>query len=212
MSELADKQRISSRSWATPGSGYDYLIRALRVILPSIVGVMLAVLIAGPFSNNRELSFVLDKKVVDRTQERMRITSAMYRGADSLGRPFSIKAGSAVQKSAAEPIVHLRDIDGEIMLSTGSASLIARDGQYDFNQENIRVNGPLSFNDGNGFALVVNNVLLALKDRTMQSFGAVNGKMALGTFRADSMHADLDGRTVTLSGHAQLRINQNVIK
>ncbi|NJM50747.1 MAG: LPS export ABC transporter periplasmic protein LptC [Sphingomonadales bacterium] len=242
MSDLADRQKTQRQHWAAPGSRHDRLIRALRVILPSIIGILLALLTFSPFTNSNELSFVLDKDRVNMAAERMRISEALYRGEDSKGRPFSLRAGSAVQKSSAEPVIRMSDLSARILLDDGPAALVAGQGAYDLDAETMRVNGPLSVKSSDGYSLLANNVLLTLKtqilrsngtvsftgkdgyaltannvqvnlpERNMQSFGPVRGSTKVGTFSANSMSADMDSRIVTLSGNAKLRIEGNAFR
>jgi lipopolysaccharide export system protein LptC len=210
MSDLADLERTQRQKWATPGGRHDRLIRALRVILPSVIGALIAVLAFSPFTGNQELSFVLDKDEVNKARERMRLTEALYRGEDSKGRAFSLRAGSAVQKSSAEPVLRMTDLQGRIIMDDGPASLTAGRGIYDLNKETMRVTGPLAFHSV-GYDIVASNVELALKTRKMQSFGRVNGRTKVGTFSADRMSANLDTRVVRLDGGVRLRIDQNAI-
>ena len=35
MSELAEKDRVVKRSWAAPGGMHDFLIRAMKILLPA---------------------------------------------------------------------------------------------------------------------------------------------------------------------------------
>ena len=78
-------------------------------------------------------------------KERMRVSEALYRGEDSKGQPFSLRAGSAVQKSSREPIVDLNDMSARILLSEGPAVLNARKGRYDMDKERVAVDGPVQF-------------------------------------------------------------------
>lgn len=211
MSDLADLERTQRQKWATPGGRHDRLIRVLRVVLPSIIGALVAVLAFSPFTGADELSFVLDKDEVNMARERMRLTEAMYRGEDSKGRPFSLRAGSAVQKSSAEPVLKMTDMAGRIIMDDGPAALIAGNGLYDLDKETMRVTGPLVFQSV-GYNMIVSNVELALKSRKMQSFGPVSGRTKVGTFRADRMSADLNTRVVRLDGGVRLRIDQNAIR
>jgi lipopolysaccharide export system protein LptC len=241
MSVLADTQRTKRQIRAAPGGRHDRLIRLLRVLLPSIIGALLAILAFSPFSGTRELSFVLDKKQVNFATERMRITDALYRGEDSKGRPFYLSAASAVQKSSAEPVIKMNDLSGRMMMNDGPASLLASSGQYDMRKESIRVVGPMSLSAPGGYSLSASNVELAMKTqilrsigevnlsangyhvtssnveidvpaRRLQSFGPVNGSTKVGSFSANKLSADLSNRTVTLSGGAHLRIDQNAIR
>jgi lipopolysaccharide export system protein LptC len=211
MSDQADLERTQRQQWATPGGRHDRLIRALRVVLPSIIGALVAVLAFSPFAGKQELSFVLDKDEVNMARERMRLTEARYRGEDSQGRPFSLRAGSAVQKSSADPVLEMTDLQGRILMEDGPASLTAGQGLYDLSKETMRVTGPLAFQSV-GYDIVASNVELALKTREMRSFGPVDGRTKVGTFRADRLSADLNTRVVRLDGGVRLRIDQNAIR
>ena len=211
MSELADLERTQRQQWATPGGRHDRLVRSLRVVLPSIIGALVAILAFSPFTGTQELSFVLDKDEVGQSRERMRLTEALYRGEDTKGRPFSLRAGSAVQKSSADPVLQMTDLVGRIMMTDGPASIIAGRGIYDLSKESMRVTGPLSV-ESPGYNMVASNVELSLKNRSMQSFGPVNGRTKVGTFSAGRLSADLDTRVVRLDGGVHLHIDQNAIK
>ena len=212
MSAQADIQRTARQKFALPGGRHDRLVRTLRVALPSIIGVLLAVLAFSPFSNTQELSFVLAKDEVNLATERMRVGNALYRGEDTKGRPFSLSAGSAVQKSAADPLLRMTDLSGRLVMDNGPATLSAGKGTYDIKAEKIRVDGPLSFASGDGFELVASNVEFLMKPKTMQSFGPVNGSTRVGTFSAARMTADAEARIVRLDGGARLQINQGALK
>jgi lipopolysaccharide export system protein LptC len=211
MSAQADLERNYRQRWALPGGRHDRLIRAMRVVLPSIIGLLVAILAFSPFTGQQELSFVLDKDEVNLSRERLRVVEALYRGEDSKGRPFSLRAGSAVQKTSAQPVLDMTSLSGRISLQDGPASIIAQRGSYDLGKETMRVTGPLAV-ESPGYDMIVSNVELSLKDRTMQSFGPVSGRTKVGTFHAGRLRADLDTRIIRLDGSVRLRINQNAIK
>jgi lipopolysaccharide export system protein LptC len=212
MSQAADIQRSAREKFAAPGGRHDRLIRVLRVLLPSVIGALLAVLAFSPFANNREMSFVLAKDEVNKAKERMRVNNALYRGEDSKGRPFTLSAGSAVQKSSSEPVVRMSDLMGRLAMDNGPASISAAQGYYDMDAEKVQVEGPLSFSNSDGFNLTATNVQFLLKPQTMQSLGPVSGSTRVGTFRAGRMTADVEKRIVRLEGGAQLQINQGAIR
>jgi lipopolysaccharide export system protein LptC len=208
MSEQAELQRSSRQRMSLPGGRHDRMVRVLRVFLPSVIGVLLALLAFSPFSQNREMSFLLAKDEVNMAKERMRVANALYRGKDSAGRPFSLSVGSAVQKSSAEPILKMTDIKGDIAMSDGPASVIAAKGYYDMSAETIRAQGPLSFAGANGFNVTADDVEFFMKTKIIRSLGPVNGTTGIGTFRAGHLFADVDARIIRLDGGAHLQINQ----
>ncbi len=212
MSQAAKIIRSRRQVFAAPGSKHDRNVRLLRVVMPIGVGALAAVLALAPFTGVSELSFVLDKESVDVAKERLRVTEALYRGEDSQGRPFSLRAGSAVQQSSREAIVELRDLSARILLADGPAQIRASEGRYDMDLENVTVPGPVQVEAAGGYRLTTSNVTVDLKERTLKSDSPVEGRTNIGTFRADSLEADMNQRTVTLNGNARLRIEQNGLR
>lgn len=212
MSERAERERQQRRLWAATGSSHDRLVRFLRRTLPLLIGVIGALLLFSPFTQRSEISFLLSKDKVDVAQERMRVTSAEYRGQDNKGQPFALIAGSAVQKSSAEPVVQMNNLSGAINLAEGPATIAALAGSYDMNSEEVRVPGLVKLRSAQGYRIDAANVAINMKNRSLAGQGGVNGSLNVGTFSANQLNADLDARIVRLTGNARLHINQGVLK
>ncbi|MDQ2879417.1 MAG: LPS export ABC transporter periplasmic protein LptC [Pseudomonadota bacterium] len=206
MSEAAVITRTARQVWAAPGSSHDRLIGTLRVVLPIAIGVLAAFVVVTPLFSSGDVSFVLDKNKVEVAKERMRTQSAVYRGEDGKRQPFVLNAGSAVQKSSAEPIVRLNDLSARLQLKDGPANLAAPSGAYDMTTEKIHVDGPVRFTAANGYRLDTSGATVDMKSRQMSSSGAVTGTVPQGQFSAGAMNADLDNHVVRLDGNARLRI------
>lgn len=206
MSEIARQVRSERRRWARPGSAHDRVVQVAQVVLPMGIGVLAAFLVMAPLFMGGDVSFLLDKNKVEVAKERMRTTSASYRGADAKGQPFALTAGSAVQQSSAEPIVRLDDLAAGIQLSDGPARMKAERGRYDIEQERVMIDGPIEFNAADGYRMDTRDVTVDLKTRQMQSAGRVSGSTPMGNFSGDRMRADLEERNVRLEGNARLRI------
>lgn len=212
MSERADLDRTMRRLWAASGSSHDRVVRILRYGLPLVIGVVAAVLVFSPFTQRAEISFLLAKDKVEVAQERMKVTRAEYRGQDAKGQPFALLAGSAVQKSSAEPIVRMNDLSGAIRLDDGPATIVARDSAYNMETEKVAVPGMVQVKSADGYRIDASNVSVDLKTRSLRGQGGVNGTLNIGSFSANQLAADLDQRIVRLEGNARLRINQGVLK
>jgi len=208
MTQRADQMRNRRQLFAAPGSSHDKMVRFLGMFLPAAIGVLVAFLALAPLLRNTEVSFLLDKNQVDIARERMRVTQAMYRGQDSEGRPFSLEAGSAVQKSSRNPVVEMNDLAARILLKDGPGVLEAGRGNYNMDTEQVEVVGPVQFSSANGYRMVTRDVDIDLPKRSMVSRGEVTGRLPTGTFRADRLKANLAERTVTLEGRARLRMTQ----
>jgi lipopolysaccharide export system protein LptC len=198
--------------WALPRGGHDLRIKLARIVLPATIGVLVVALVLAPLLTRGEISFVLAKDSVAFAKERMRVTEALYRGEDSKGQPFSLRAGSAVQVSSKDPVVRLKNLRAEIRLADGPAMIAANAGRYDMDKEVVRVDGPVQFNAAGGYQLLTRDVSVGLKSRQIASGGAVSGRMPLGSFSAGGMAANLDSRIVVLSGRAHLHIVQGAAR
>lgn len=212
MSEIAVQERSRRKRWARPGSSHDRIVRTLLSILPAGIGVLGAFLVMAPLFMGGDVSFMLDKNKVDVASERLRIQSARYRGADAKGQAFVLQAGSAVQKSSAEPVVRMEQLSGAINLADGPATIAAAAGQYNMDTEQVAVPGAVRVRSANGYRIDASNVAIDLKSRSLTGRGGVTGALNIGNFSANALSADLDTRVVRLSGNARLRINQGVLK
>ncbi len=206
MSAIAERMRTRRHAGAAPGSLRDKVIAVLRVALPSAIGALFAFLALAPLNKSGDVSFLLDKNKVDIAKDRLRVSNAEYRGEDSRGRAFSLKADSAVQRTSLLPVVEMNALIAKIMLDSGLATLTANDGAYNMDKETVVIDGPVRLNTAAGYRLQTRNVDIDLKSRRMESRGAVTGRVPQGTFSANKLTADLNNRTVVLEGNAKMRM------
>jgi len=204
MTQMADRVRGRRQGFAAPGGFHDRMVRVLAVLLPALIGALLAVLVIAPFSPRGEISFLLDRNKVAMVTDRLRVVSAMYRGQDDAWRNFSVTAGSAVQHSAAKDEVEMRDITARVLLSSGPASLTTGSGIYDFARQMVDVPTPVNFETSDGYRMVTAGADIDIGKRRLVSQGRAEGRIPAGTFSADRIVAELDARTVMLDGHARL--------
>ncbi len=207
MSDIAIRQRTQRQRWAAPGGRHDRIITLTHWLLPVLIGVLAAFLVMAPLTTAGDVSFVLDKNKVEVAKERLKIQRARYRGADAKGQPFILNAGSAVQRSSAEPVVEINDLAAQIGLQDGPATLTAPTGRYDMESERMKVDGPIAFRGPNNYTLDTQDAVVDLKSRKLRSENAVTGTVSQGRFSADRLDADLEERTVTLRGNARLHVN-----
>ena len=207
------KQRRSLRKhWAEPGGSHDRLVGFLARALPMGVGVLAALMVITPLSPRGEVSFLLDRNKVAVIDNRLRVDNALYRGADARGRPFSLTAGDAVQRSSAEGIVRMNDLVARLLLDDGPARLIAGAGQYDIDQEVVSVVGPMRMLAADGYRMLARDVSVDLAAKQLTGAGGVEGAIPAGTFSADRLTADLSARTITLTGNARLRMEPGKLR
>jgi lipopolysaccharide export system protein LptC len=200
----AKELRSQRQHFAAPGGSHDKLVRFLARALPMGVGVIAALMVITPLSPRGEVSFLLDRNKVAMIDQRLAVSNAMYRGQDDNGRPFSLTAGEAVQRSSSEGIVRMQDLMAQILLRDGPARISADSGAYDIEREVMSVDGQLRMSAADGYEFVASGVSVDLPSRRMTGEDGVEGAVPAGTFSADRIVADLDERRISLQGNARL--------
>jgi len=208
----AKERRGERRLWAEPGGSHDRLVAVLARVLPMGVGVLAALMVITPLSPRGEISFLLDRNKVAVIEDRLRVDNALYRGADNQGRPFSLTAGEAVQRSSAEGIVRMNDLVARLLLEEGPARLSAQAGLYDIDEDTVAVTGPMRMIAADGYRMMARDVSVDLETKQLVGAGGVEGAIPAGTFSADRLTADLSARTVTLTGSARLRMEPGKLR
>jgi lipopolysaccharide export system protein LptC len=206
MTAEADLLRDRRRAFAAPGGAHDRLIAQLAKYMPAAIGVIVALMVFMPLAPRGDVSVLLDRNKVAIAEHRLSVENAMYRGQDAKGRPFSLTAGEAVQRSAREPVVEMHDLQARMLLPDGPALLGAAKGFYNFDTENVRIDGLVQFTAADGYRMVARDVSIDLEQKSLIGEGKVEGAIPAGTFGADRIVADLGERTITLDGNARLRM------
>ena len=200
---LADDAR---RRAALPGTPRDAMVTVLKVALPLAALGLLATIVVWPLTSAREFSFLLSKDKVAMATDRLRLDNAVYRGQTAKGQPFVIKAGGAVQHSSAVPVVELSNLAATLAMDDGPARVTAPSGRYDMDNDRLNIAGPVRVDGDAGYTLDSQGVEVSLIARTVKTDEPVSGTLPLGTFRSDTLHADLAGKVMVLQGRAHLHI------
>ena len=191
---------------ALPGSARDVIVAILKVALPLLALALLALIVIWPLTSAREFSFLLSKDKVAMAKDRLRLDNAVYRGQTAKGQPFVIRAGGAVQRSSAVPVVELSNLSALLTMDDGPARVTAPSGRYDMDNDKLNIAGPVRVDGDAGYTLDSQAVEVSLIKRTVKAAQPVRGTLPLGSFRADALDADLAGRLVVLTGNVHLRI------
>lgn len=212
MSEAALRTRDVKRHWAEPGGRHDRVVKLAKFGLPVAVLGLVAMLVIAPFDKRDDVSFILDKKDVDKATERMRIESARYAGEDNKGNKFVISADRAIQQRSDVPVVMIEGMRAQLALAQGPLQIVAANGNYDLDTQMVQVTGPVQVAGGDGYRLQTSNVAVDMKQRQLASQGRVSGSMKLGQFDAGQLRADLGTRTVVLDRGVRLKIKQGAVR
>ena len=191
---------------ALPGSGHDRVMGLLKLALPAAAIAVLLTIVIWPLTKVQEFSFLLAKDKVAMATERLRLDKAVYRGETARGEAFVISAGSAVQRSSAQPVVELSDMKARLAMADGPAIVIAPSGRYFLDSDKLQISGPVTLDSAAGYSLDSATVDIDLNSRKVSTTEPVTGKLPIGTFRAGNFNADIQGRKLVMAGGVHLRI------
>ncbi len=206
MSQLADLEQSKRQAFAAPGGSFDRLIGVLRVALPAGVGALAAIMMISPATERNEFSFLLDRNTVEKSNERLKVESALYRGQDKDGYPFTLRGESAIQKTSAVEVIELSGLLASFALNGKPAEVSAQRGAFDMRANIVRISGPMQFSSDSGYALTANDVSLNMDTKTISSNGRIDGSDAKGALSAGSATGDWRAQTFGLSGGVSGRL------
>ncbi len=191
---------------ALPGSAWDRVVAVVKIALPAAAVLLLVAILVWPLTSAREFSFLLAKDKVMMSRERLRTDTAVYRGRTTAGDPFTIHAAGAVQRSSTVPVIELNALTAEVQLASGPAEVTAPGGRYEIDHDLLVVAGPVRMHSANGYSLDGDDIRVSLLDHGVATDRPVSGTLPLGSFRANALRADIDGKRVMLSGGTHLHI------
>jgi len=106
----------------------------------------------------------------------------------------------------------MNDLQARLLLQQGPAVLTAHSGSYDIDRQQVMIDGLVQFTAADGYRMVARNVSIDLAKKALLGEGKVEGAIPAGVFSADRIAADLDQRTITLDGHARLRMTPGELR
>jgi lipopolysaccharide export system protein LptC len=205
------RYRTPRQRAAAPGGATGRRMALLKWLLPGCAAILLAAVAIQTLGASEELSFIVSRDPVGIKRDRLRIDEAVYTGRDDQGRPFRIEARSAAQRSADIPEIEIEAVRAEIALSDGPATITAPAARYRLDTDRLRVAAPVAA-QRTGLSLSSGALDVDMRAGRAVAAGPVAGATPLGRFEAAGLEADLEGRSLVLTGGARLRIARGAAK
>ncbi|MCG2840013.1 LPS export ABC transporter periplasmic protein LptC [Sandaracinobacter sp. RS1-74] len=209
MSERADREREARRRSMLPGGPRDAFVAVAKWGFPVASTILFAILVVLPLSATQEFSFLLSKDSAAHAGERMRMQEATYRGETAKGESFEIVAQSGVQKTSAVPVVVMTGLSARLDQQQGPAIVTAPSGEFFIDQNRLLVNGPVEARSASGYSLDGHAIQVDMNSNRVSTQEPVSGTLPMGKFQANAFAADMEGRTVSMTGGVKLRITPN---
>lgn len=211
----AGRERLSSlptapRLTTAEAAAHSALVRRLRLILPVVALVLIAVFVLNARKDGPENVFLDEFKDIDATADELRMADPRFSGVDDAGAPYDITADAAIQAPGDDKRIRLerpRAVTGQ---GDTQSVLTAEAGAFDSEQNVLQLNDAVRFEHRIGaetYVLNAPSATFSIDAEEVVSDAGVEGEGPRGaTLQADRMVADNKSRKVVFEGNVKMRI------
>jgi|HigsolmetaGSP11D_1036233.scaffolds.fasta_scaffold08729_3 lipopolysaccharide export system protein LptC len=195
---LQRRQRLSR--W------HSRLVSLLKLILPSVALVLVALVVLWPELQNQVLP-VSSTAIVQNENGTIRMINPRYFGVDDNDQPFSVVAQSADQIPGDEDLIDLARPEAELTRTDGTwLALNAETGRYDRRTNRIRLSGDVMLFRDDGFAAETSLAHVDLNQRTAWGDQPIVVHGPTGEIEAEGFRIADEGATIIFTGRSRLLI------
>jgi lipopolysaccharide export system protein LptC len=186
---------------------YSRLVIALRLLLPSIGILLLALLIVWPLLNRGSNDILLKsyQTTEDLAQEKEGLHNPVFQTLDEEKRPIFFEADHALSNQLNQEEVELSSPTARLNSGLeGEIDLQSESGFYDQKGEKLNLDGVVSVKNSEGFELITDGVEIDLERSEAISNQQVTGHGPSGRVRAEGMEIRNKGGVIFLKGKSTI--------
>jgi lipopolysaccharide export system protein LptC len=186
---------------------HTWFIRVMRFVLPattlSLAGGIL--ITSGFFTPSGP---ILESSSIGIENGVLTMENARLTGIDEEDRPYEVNAITASERLNEPGVINLDGINAALSGGEKSwSSVVARSGQYDRDQEVLRLEEDVLVRSGEGYDVSLDSAYVDLRAGTVTSDDPVEIEMMNGTLRAQGMTIENKGEILRFFDGVSLRIN-----
>ena len=185
---------------------YSRFVSFMKIVLPALAFIVIALIIAWPQINSSELGFRLGITLMKLTgDENPSMINPRYVGTDADRQPFSITADLARNIANGGMEVNLVMPKADITLKDGTwLVLTANDGIFYRGRKRLELDGAVTLYHDSGYEFFTKRASVNLKTGTARSLDPVNGQGPFGQLNAAGFHMIDKGKVIHLLGKSKL--------
>ncbi len=183
------------------------IVGYLKVGIPLLSAVIIALMIAWPRFNHKESGFTLAFRELADYAGTLKMDKPRISGTDPHNRPFVITADSAVQPSVDSEEITLDAINADVTFPKGRwLSVSAATGIYRPKLMTISLTGRVTLFSDLGYEVHARAVDVDLKASTAKSVQPVEAQGPVGHFTAAGFDFNLDADQVIFHGPVKMEL------
>lgn len=176
-------------------------VRLLKILLPSLAVLIVALLIAWPLMQPAERAAKLND-----TGE-LEMLNARYVSMDKEDRPFSVDAERAVRSTADPNVMDLVNPEAEMVLKDGTWIVLrAQKGRYNQESGKLLLLGGVRVLHDKGYEFVSDEAHVDVAEGTAWGDLPVTGQGPFGELHAQGFRLYDRGRTLIFTGRSNLKL------
>jgi lipopolysaccharide export system protein LptC len=185
---------------ATYRPAYSRLVRRLRIILPTVVVLTVAIVILWP-----KIRAQFSPPTQTSTEERQaKMVNGRYVGSDSHGRPYTVTYESAQQPPGGGPI-EMVNPTAELTLQNGHwVAVKAAQGRYDQAAGLIDLSGNVELFHDDGYRFMTEKAHVEFNKNLVWGERAVTGRGPRGEVVGRGFRVINNGDAIVITGPARL--------
>ena len=181
-------------------TGYSKIVRRLRVLLPLVSVLTVAIVILWPHIR-AEFNHPTETSQEDR---QARMVNGRYVGSDSHGRPYTVTYESAQQPPGGGPI-EMVNPTAELTLQNGHwVALKADRGHYDQTAGLIDLSGNVEFFHDEGYRFVTEKAHVEFNKNLAWGERAITGRGPKGEVAGRGFRLINNGESIVITGPARM--------
>ena len=188
---------------------HSRMVRALRIAVPAVVGLVMAALVAvavfNPFRALAKLPLDMDNLVVSGTKITME--SPRLAGFTPDKRPYEMQATTATQDITDPDHVELHTLRAKVLMEDHTTvTLNSRTGVFDTKTQMLDLHKDILMQSSTGYEARLTHALVDMGQGTVTSDQPVDVKLLNGTLTADTMKVTEKGDVVRFENNVVMHL------
>ena len=188
---------------------YSRFVSAMKVVLPTAAGLLLAVVIILPQLRPEPEQFAAEVAVVEGSiGNTLSLVNARYLGTDTSGQPFSVTAKTVREPAGDDNNIELTAPQADISLNDGTWLMVgAESGQYHRETQTLILEGEVNLFQDQGYELHTQTATVMLEEGSASSTTPVSSQGPFGQLQSQGFKLQGKGKIVYFTGPARLVLN-----
>ncbi len=206
-------ERLSQHVHAAPvryNASYSKLVRRLRLMLPIVALIIIAVLFAWPSMQTQQIPSIEDE-AKETLSGRKELLNPVFESVDRKNQPYKVIAKRAIQGETEDNLIILEEPTGNITMESGEIlNVLANNGAYRQDIQRLFLKGNVELLYSDKFKLETEELDIDMRESQAWSKTNVRAIGPMGVVTALGLEARNAEGLLVFTGPAKLILNESL--